>query len=187
MRRSAVPWELVRKTRGRRLCAAVLGLVLSLGCAGDFAAIDGGFRHRDHGYTLGIPNGPGPPWARVEGKDLQIGFRRPGPQTISVQSRCGRPLTAPSILARHLLIGVSTRTLREAGRTEIDGRDAWTQTVDVAGGVRLKTVTAVMDDCVVDLILAAPGDADFESAERAFDLWLATVRLEGRSPSEEGG
>lgn len=187
MRRSAVPGELVRKTRGRRLCAAVLGLVLNFGCAGDFAAIDGGFRHRNHGYTLGMPNGPGPPWARVEGKDLKLGFRRPGPQTISVQSRCGQPLTSPSILARHLLIGVSPRTLREAGPTEVDGRSAWTQTFDAGGGVRLKTVTTVMDDCVIDWILAAPAGANFELAEPAFDRWRATFRLEGRSAPEEGG
>ena len=174
-----------------RRCAVPVGLVLVLalllGCASDFLAIDGGFRHSAHGYTLGLPNGPGPPWMRVRVEDAQIAFRRPGPQTISVQSRCGQPLTSPSILARHLLIGVSPRTLREAGPTEVDGRSAWTQTVDAAGGVRLKTVTTVMDDCVVDWILAAPAGANFELAERAFDRWRATFRLEGRLPPEEGG
>ncbi len=164
----------------------MLGLALNLGCASDFVAIDGGFRHSAHGYSLGLPNGPGPPWRRVEVED-QMAFRRPGPQTISVQSRCGQPLTAPPILARHLLIGVPDRTLRAAGPDEVDGRSAWTQTVDVAGGVRLKTVTTVMDDCVVDWILAAPADANFAPAERAFDRWRETFRLEGRSSAEGGG
>ena len=53
---------------------------------------------------------------------------------VSIQSRCGEPLAHPQILARHLLIGLEARTLRQA--FEIDPRkaDAVPSTKGVLGG-----------------------------------------------------
>ena len=182
-------WAAARRIeRGSSLGCVLLGLVLTLGCAGDLVAVDGGFRHRRHGYTLRVPEGSEPPWQRVEIEGAAIAFRRPGPQTISVQSSCGRSLTDPAILSRHLVIGVDRQVLEQAGPTVVDGRNAWTQTFDTPEGVRIKTVTAVARDCVIDWILAARRGPGFEDAERAFDAWWSAFRLpEEAAGSEEGG
>jgi len=168
-------------------CAVLLGLVLGLGCAGDLVAIEGGFRHRRHGYTLSVPLGPGPPWQREEIEGAEIAFRRPGPQRISVQSSCRRPVTDPAILARHLVIGIQRPSLQQAGPTLVDGHEAWTQTVDTPEGVRIKTVTAVAGDCVIDWILAARVGPGFEEAERSFDAWWSASRLPHEAAASEGG
>jgi hypothetical protein len=177
-----------RIERGGPLGCALPGLLLILGCAGDLVAVDGGFRHRRHGYTLGAPEGPGAPWHRVEIDGAVIAFRRPGPLTISVQSSCGRSVTDPAILSRHLVIGVDRQVLQQAGPAVVDGRNGWTQTFDTPEGVRIKTVTAVAGDCVIDWILAAKRGPDFEDAERAFDAWWSASRLpEDAAGSEQGG
>jgi hypothetical protein len=174
--------------RGGPLGCALLGLLLILGCAGDLVAVEGGFRHRRHGYTLGAPDGSGPPWQRVEIEGAVIAFRRPGPQTVSVQSSCGRSVTDPAILSRHLVIGVDRQVVQQAGPALVDGRNGWTQTFDTPEGVRIKTVTAVAGDCVIDWILAAKRGPDFEDAERAFDAWWSASRLpEDAAGSEQGG
>jgi hypothetical protein len=175
-------------TGGGSLACAPLGLLLILGCAGDLVAVDGGFRHRRHGYTLSEPEGSDPPWKRVEIKGAAIAFRRRGPQTISVQSSCRRSVTDPAILSRHLVIGIEGQQLQQAGPTVVDGRNAWTQTFDTPRGVRIKTVTVVAGECVIDWILAAQRGPGFEDAERAFDAWWLASRLPGKaSSSGEGG
>ena len=183
------PWAATRRIEwDGPLGCALLGLLLILGCAGDLVAVEGGFRHRRHGYILGLPEGTDPPWHRVEIEGAVIAFRRPGPQTISVQSSCGRSVTDPAILSRHLVIGVDRQVLEQAGPTVVDGRNAWTQTFDTPEGVRIKTVTAVVSDCVIDWILAARQGPGFEDAERAFDAWWSASRLpEEVAGLEEGG
>jgi hypothetical protein len=175
------------EARERPVGRALLGLVLALACAGDLAAVEGGFRHRRHGYTLSVPGGAGRPWERVEIEGAVIAFRRPGPETISVQSSCGRTVSDPAILARHLVIGVDRQALEQAGPTLVDGHNAWTQTFDTAEGVRIKTVTAVAGDCVIDWILAARGGEDFAAAEADFDAWWSASRLPVEADASEGG
>jgi hypothetical protein len=162
--------------------------LLVLGCAGDLVAVEGGFRHRQHGYAFGTPGGPGNHWERTEVDDALIAFQRPGPQTMIVQSRCGQPVADVAIMARQLLIGVSPRALRQAGPVLVDGRDGWTQTFDTlrdGDGVRVKTVTLVADRCVLDWILSAAGSREFEEAERAFDAWWQAFRIEPRAGPAE--
>jgi len=174
--------------RGGPLGCALLGLLLILGCAGDLVAFEGGFRHRRHGYTLSVPEGSDPPWQRVKIEGTAIAFRRRGPQTISVQSSCRRSVTAPAIMSRHLVIGVDGQLLQQAGPAVVDGRNAWTQTFDTPEGVRIKTVTTVTGDCVIDWILAAQRGPGFEDAERAFDAWWLASRLpEEATVLGEGG
>lgn len=163
-------------------------LLLALGCAGDLVAVEGGFRHRRHGYTFGTPGGR---WERIDVEGTVIAFRRSGSQTMSLQSRCGQPVADVAVMARQLVIGVSPRALRQAGPVLVDGRDGWTQTFDTLRdgvGVRVKTVTLVVGRCTLDWVLAAAGSGDFEGAERAFDAWWATFRIAPPSgPVEAGG
>jgi hypothetical protein len=143
--------------------------------------IEGGYRHRRHDYTIAKPDGPGEAWQRVRLEGAALAFRRSGPESVSLQSRCGRPVAAPVFMARHLVIGLPERTLVAAGPTQVAGRDAWTQTFDTVQegvSVRVKTVTLVAADCSFDWILATA--AAFEPAEQAFDAWWGSFRLDPR-------
>lgn len=171
-----------------RAWAGLLGaLLFGAGCASSpMSRIEGGYRNRRHDYTIARPDGPGPAWRRVTLKGGELAFRRPGPDSIALDSRCGRPVAAPVFMARHLVIGLpKQRTLVAAGPTRVDGRDAWTQTFDtVQGGVsvRVKTVTLVAADCSFDWILMSAGS--FELAEQAFDAWWGSFRLGARYGEE---
>ena len=166
-----------------RAWAGLLGaLLIGAGCAGSpISRIEGGFRHRRHDYTIAWPGGPGEAWQRVTLEGAALAFRRPGPEVVSLQSRCGRPVAAPVFMARHLVIGLPERTLVAAGPTQVDGRDAWTQTFDTVqkdASVRVKTVTLVAGGCCFDWILMSSGA--FEPAEQAFDAWWGSFRLAPR-------
>ncbi len=163
--------------RSRRPLRALAGVLLLLACAGDLVAVEGGFRHRRHGYAF---REPGVPWRRIDLNEAVIAYRRPGPATMSLQTRSGGPLAEPSVLARHLRIGQPAYTLRQAGPVAIGARQAWTQTLDAGSAgavVRVKTVTLVVESCTLDWILVA-GDA-FEDAEPDFDAWVASTQLPG--------
>ena len=168
----------MRGGRSRRGAARALGAaLLLLGCAGELASLEGGFRHRRHGYAIGEP---GPPWARVPVEHAVIAFRRPGPATMSLQSRCSGPVAEPAVMARHLRIGLPGYTLRQSGPVGIGGHGGWSQTLDTLEdgvGVRVKTVTVVAGDCTLDWILVA--SSSFESAEMDFDVWVSSVQLPG--------
>ena len=169
-------------SRARLGWALVLpALWLVAGCASDLARTEDGYRNTRHHYTIGVPRGPGAPWERVEIDGAWIGFRRPGPQTVSMQSRCGRPVAHPAIMARNLVLGIPERSLRQAGPIVVAGQNGWSQTFDTRSdgvAVRVKTVTVVIDGCTYDWTLAAVGD--FAPAERAFDAWWGTFRLDLR-------
>ncbi len=173
--------------RAGLLLGGTFAVALAFGCASDLVARPGGFEHRRHGYTLGLPPDDGTPWRRVSVEDAVLSFRRPGPVLMSLQSRCGVPLAAPRILARHLTIGFERPALRHAGPIELDGRTGWTQTfeaADAASPVRVKTVTVVCGDCIVDWILTAR--RGFEAAEPLFDAWWASFRSP-RPPLQDDG
>jgi hypothetical protein len=166
--------------RGRLAWAFALpALGLIAGCASDLVRTETGYRNTRHHYTVGVPRGPGAPWKRIDVEGAWIAFRRPGPQTVSLQSRCGRPVADPAIMARSLVLGVRGRTLRQAGPVAVAGRSGWSQTFDTESDgvvVRVKTVTVVIDGCTYDWTLAAVGD--FARAERAFDAWWGTFELD---------
>ena len=160
-------------THARRM-RALIAVALAAGCTGDLALGEEGYWHRRHGYTVGVP---APAWERVSVDGATLAFRR-GRETMSLQSRCGRPVATPAIMARQLVIGVADRDLRQAGPVTVDGRDGWVQTFDVrgeGGPVRVKTVTLVAGRCTFDWTLA--GSVDFAVAERAFDAWWQSFRL----------
>jgi hypothetical protein len=162
--------------------------MLALGCAGDLIAVEGGFGHRRHGYSFSTPGGR---WERIDVEGAVIAFRRSASQTMSLQSRCGQPVADVAVMARQLVIGVSPRTLRQAGPVLVDGRNGWTQTFDTLRdgvGVRVKTVTLVLERCTLDWVLAAAGSRHFEEAERAFDAWWQAFRVAPQTgPAEEDG
>jgi len=166
----------------RRVLAGVLAL---LGCAGgDLAAVDGELRHRRHGYAF---DAPGPPWKRVAVEGAVVAYRREGPATMSLQSRCGGPLADPATLARHLRIGLPPYTLRQAGPARVAGRSAWSQVFDTlenGRAVRVKTLTLVEGACILDWVLVTGGG--FEEAEPDFDAWVASLRLPGGEPDGGG-
>jgi hypothetical protein len=154
-------------------------LWLIAGCASRLTRTEDGYRHTRHHYTIGVPRGPGAAWERTEIDGAWIGFRRPGPQTVSMQSRCDRPVAHPAIMARTLVLGIRERTLRQAGPIVVAGRSGWSQTFDTRSdgvAVRVKTVTVVIGGCSYDWTLVAIGD--FAPAERAFDAWWGTFRLD---------
>jgi hypothetical protein len=161
-------------------------LVVAVGCAGSVVAVDGGYRHRRHFYTFEAPDGPGPAWKRVEVEGAAIAFRRPGPETLVVQSRCGKPLARPEILARQLIIGIEPRVVEQGRPSSVDGYEAWEQVVR-SRDVRLRTVTAVVGDCSVDWILTTSTSGPIDEADRAFDAWRETFQLADRTagPAEQ--
>jgi hypothetical protein len=153
--------------------------LLAIACAGDLAAIEGGFEHRRHGYTIGFAPEDGGAWRRVPVDDAVLSFRRVGTSAwMSLQSRCGVPLAPPQILARHLRVGVETAAVRSSVPIELDGWPGWSQVFDARdaeGEVRVKTVTVVARRCIVDWVLVAR--QRFSEVEPLFDAWWGTFRL----------
>ena len=164
---------------------ALLAVLLVTGCASNVKRTPTGYRHVRHHYSIGVPGGPGPAWQRIEIEGAWIAFRRPGPQTLSMQSRCGRPVAHPAVMARNLTLGIRERHLRQAGPVVVVGRGGWSQTFDThADGVavRVKTVTVVIAGCTYDWTLAVVGE--FAAAERSFDAWWGSFQLD---PEAGGG
>ena len=163
--------------------------VLGAGCAGPLVQEEaGGWRHRKQGWTIARPDGDGPPWRRIEVDGALLAFERPDHELIALQSRCGRPVASPDVMARHLLIGIKSRELVSSRPVQIDGRSGFLQTFRVGGGpvdVRVQTVTLVLDGCTLDWILA--GAADDASSEAAFDAWWQSFRLDGARRTEPSG
>jgi len=160
----------------------MLGIPLCIGCAtGSFESVDGRFHHRDQGYSLAEPEPTQPPWKRVRLEGAVVAFRRPGPVLMSLQSGCRRPVAGPQVMARHLVIGLPERTLRQAGPVAVEDWPGWTQTFDTmqeGTTVRVKTVTLVAAGCAIDWVLT--GAEGFEAAEPSFDRWWSSFRLDAQ-------
>lgn len=160
-------------------------LLLSAGCASTpLSVTEQGFAHRRHDYTIAAaPAG----WERVKVDGAVITFSHRGPNTMSLQSRCGRPVASPQLMARHLVIRLPDRELVSAGPTLVDGRNAWSQVFDTdptGASVRVKTVTLVALNCTFDWVLASTGG--FAAAEVDFDHWWQSFRLGPRYQETEG-
>ena len=168
-----------------RLVRWIPVLLLGAGCATPSLSVSGqGFSHRRHDYTIGrAPEG----WERVKVDGAAIAFRRSGPNTMSLQSRCGKPVATPQLMARHLVIRLPDRTLVSAGPIAVAGRSGWSQvfdTVEHGVSVRVKTVTLVAQDCTFDWVLASTGS--FDAAEVDFDAWWASFELGPRYQEVDG-
>jgi len=141
------------------------------------------FRHAEQGWSVGVPGAvgavaggeaaPAGAWRRIELDRADLAFRLPAADaTALLQSRCDGPRAEPRILARHLLIGAGRRTLLREESARVDGRPAWLQWVELPreeSALQMKTVTAVLESCVVDWVLAAPGS--LAAVEPGFDAW----------------
>jgi len=161
---------------------ALLAVLLVASCASNPKRVDDGYHHKKHGYSIGEPGGPGPPWIRVDIDGAWIGFRRPGSETISLQSRCGKPVAHPAVMARNLVVGVGEREVVQAGPVIVGGTNGWIQTFDMTPGgvaVRVTTVTAVIDGCTFDWTLVTHGEAP--EATRAFETWWGSFELDADS------
>jgi hypothetical protein len=171
-------------SRLRPRAALALTLLLAA-CARDLVAENGGWRSTRHGYSI---DAPGPGWERFDLEGAALAFRRGGSETMSLQTRCGRPLSTPQIMARHLMIGIPERTLRQAGPAQVAGRAAWTQTFDArleGRTVRVQTVTLLAGACAYDFLMVASGETG--PAERDFAAWVESfsipeVDTAGRAP-----
>ncbi len=165
------------------LVPAALGLGVVSACASEVARDGSVYRHRSLGYTVAAPDER---WSRIDVEGSVLAFRAPDGATMSMLTRCQKSGAVAAVLARQLLIGLGDRTLRQAGPVLIEGRNGWGQLLDVRNGTRtarLKTITVVVDQCVVDWVLVGTGD--FEVAERSFDAWWSTFQVPG--PSADAG
>lgn len=181
-------------SRLRRRAALGLTLLLSLpACARDPVLANGEWYSERAGFRIGEP--PAIPatetgaqaearWERFDLEGALLAYRRDERETLSLQARCGRPVTSAAIMARQLVIGIPERTLREGGPHEVAGQSGWLQTFDArleGRTVRIKTITLVAGGCAYDLVLVAEGD--FAPAERAFDAWVASFALTRGEPA----
>lgn len=173
------------RVRAAELTLSLLVLVLGAGCATtSLSPSEGGYSHRRHDYTIGRPASG---WEQVKVDGAAIAYRRQGPSTMSLQSRCGKPVATPQLMARHLVIRLPERELVSAGPVAVAGRSGWVQVFEThehGVDVRVKTVTLVARDCTFDWVLASTGS--FEAAELDFDAWWETFRLGARYEAVDG-
>ncbi|UCE85197.1 MAG: hypothetical protein JSU66_12715 [Deltaproteobacteria bacterium] len=134
------------------------------------------YQHRRHGYSIGVPERQ---WSRTSVDGAVLAFRSPEGDFMSMMSRCRETAAPAALLARRLLIGLDERVLRQAGPVLLEGRNGWGQVLDArfeSRAVRIKTITVVVQPCILDWVLVSPGD--FATAERSFDGWWSTFRAE---------
>lgn len=167
-----------RRGRLTRGALALLWLAgpLAQACASELTVVDGRLEHGKQGYSVALPSPS--TWKRVSVEGAVVAFRGPGRTLMSLQSRCGRPLAHPQILARELLIGLEPRHLLEAGPVAVESWQGWTQTVetqDEGKAVRVKTVTLVARRCIFDWVLTS--DDGFAAAMPDFDAWWQSFEL----------
>jgi hypothetical protein len=168
-----------------RARAGILAAALSAACAGPLQATEAGWRHARQDYSIGTPDGPGEPWTRVDLKGAVLAFRRPGPEGMSLQSHCGRPVASAPQMARNLLIGLPAHTEVTGAPVQVSGQPGWKQrfeTTQDGTPVRVVTVTVVARDCSFDFVLASSDPSG--SAEEAFDAWWSSLRLGPRYAAE---
>lgn len=184
-------------SRGRRARSAraswVGATIAVLACwscaAGPFVERDGGFTHRRHGFRVGTPPDSSGAWERDSVSGSGLAYRRSGPVRMTLASRCKEPITHPRNLARHLRIGIESYTMRHEGAVEAGGFAGWEQVFDVleAGTlVQVKTVTVVVEPCVLDWLLTARDGHGFERALPDFDAWWQTLRAAPGAAADDG-
>ncbi len=153
-----------------RCLAAALAFAVVWGCAGTPIVRDGRAYHPEAGFSVVAP--PLGDWEPFRVDGAWLAYRSPSGAFMTLQTRCFRRYLNAQLRARHLLIGVSPRTVRQSGPVAVGPYGGWTQVVDVGegeGALRLKTLTLLVEDCTYDFVLTARGD--FAALEPAFDEW----------------
>lgn len=146
-------------------------LVMSCGlfsCAHKATYENGLFQNEVTRYEAPMPAG----WTKLAAKDADLAFwnaRLGG--FILVNSTCREYRDAtPSVLAKHLLIGIENRTILKESTLPLSGRQAFFQEVRGlldGASVHLASLTLVKDYCTYDLAYSAP-EARFEEGREAF-------------------
>lgn len=171
-----MPGGAARAARGLGVTTA-LAVLLQTACAADVARHAGGFRHRS-GFEIADPAAWGSGWRPVRVEGAALAYRGPGQATMSWLVGCRRPVAAPSVLARQLLIGLRGRAVTGSGPVSVAGGEGWSQRITASqdgAAVHMKTVTRVLEGCVLDWVLVTPGG--IEALEADFDRWWSSLRV----------
>lgn len=170
----------MERPRSRRWLGWVLVFAVWGGCASDQLWRDGRVIHRKLGFSVAaLPGGEEGPWKLVSVDGSWLAYRHASGSHMSLQTRCFRRYLNAQLRARHLLIGVEPRTLRQSGPVAIGSFSGWSQVVDVGKGaspVRVKTLTLLVEDCAYDWVLTARDD--FDTHEPTFDAWWQSFARE---------
>jgi len=171
------------RERASRWAAGVL-LPLALGCASPaFVAEGGGFRHRSAAFRVVSPALLEPAWHRVSVQGDVLSFEGPGSVLMGLQASCRPRRASLRLLAHHLQIGLPEYAQRDSRPVRVGSLEAWSRTIDVRGPggvVRVRTITAIYGDCVLDWVLT--GGPRFEDAQPLFDAWWGSFE-----PEPKGG
>ena len=178
-------WRSSPSRGGVVLALLVLG-ILSQACSsklvpyGEGATV--GFRHRDIGYKIALPDwGEIPAWERYEIEGVDLAFRDSkdgGRSNMSLLSQCRDSGASPQVLARHLTIGLSESQVLRSGPVALAGDPGWSQTFvtrQEGTPAQVKSVTVVSLPCVFDWVLVMPGN--FGRIESIFDRWWASFEF----------
>jgi hypothetical protein len=165
----------------RAALAVVAVVALLVGCSARGLAPGGVFRS-DKGYRVAIP---GEAWAVVDGDPTDLHIRhRSGDAGILVHAACDPMWAArpPSILRRHLLVGLKDRNVLEQHAVTLAGKPAHRVLLDAAletgaGRMRIEAWTMTDGRCVYDLAYAAPA-AQFGAWHEDFARVLGSFTVE---------
>lgn len=142
-----------------------------------------GFHNRAAGFFVASPALLEPAWSRVIVEGEVLSFEGPGRVLMSLQASCRPQRASLRLLAQHLQIGLPEHTQRDSRPVRVGAMKGWSRTFDVRGPegvVRVRTITGVYRNCVLDWVLT--GGASFEDAQTLFDSWWGSFE-----PEPEGG
>jgi len=160
--------------------AAGVSLLLAFGCASPVFVKEGSdFRHQAAGFRVASPATLDSRWSRVNVQGDVLSFEGPGGVLMSLQTSCRTRRADLRLLANHLQIGLPEHAQRDSRPVRVGGMEGWSRTFDVRGAkgvVRVRTVTAVYGNCVLDWVLT--GGTRFEDAQPLFDVWWGSFEAE---------
>ncbi len=169
--------------RAARLVAvAIVPAVVAVAAGCSVRRIDAGVYHSPKGYRVVIP---GPEWAVVEDSraDLELQHRSGGAGMLA-NGTCGAAVRGGSAarLERQLTAGLRERAVVERGDGAVGGRPAARTVLDARSGadgapMRIEIYTLTGDECVWDLIYAAPRER-FGTWHGAFDRFVGSFGME---------
>lgn len=146
------------RRRGWVLLAVSAGL--AVGCAA--RRVEDGAFHSPKGYRVRLP---GPDWVVAESSPADLELRHAvGGAAMMVHASCGASARRPpSVLERHLLMGLRQRRVLEHGMATVGGLPATHLVVEAVAPpattpVHIEVYVVTGRDCVYDLVYAADPD-----------------------------